>query len=314
MRGKTCASTGFFSVGALRSGAMSDSLPQLVGHLCHGRALIAGFTLLCALHVAPALAVSPTPDSTVASACVKTVRWEAAQPPYNLRDENGEKRGYYADLLTLALQRLGCEARFVDMPWGRGIHELEAGRLDIVTGLLQNPERDRFAWFTRGVNFAPNRLYLSAEAHRRYPGLTSLADLRATDLKIGVETGAMYSREYNALLADPAFRERLYPAPDRPRAWRMLARHRLDGVVSDDATALLEGFPLLPSDSGVSGVLLLSAEPARIGVSRLRNDESFVRRLDDALGDLIADGTAARLRERYVPCETDPRTMGCMER
>jgi polar amino acid transport system substrate-binding protein len=247
------------------------------------------------------------------AACVKSVRWEATQAPYNVVLADGRRGGYYADVVVEALRRLGCEARLVDMPWGRGMHELETGRLDINTGLLRTPEREAFAHFTRGINFAPNRLYLSARARSRYPHLAQIGDLIGTDLHIGVETGARYGPAYNALLADPAFVERLSVTPDRQKAWEMLARDRLDGVISDDVMARVVGLPKQPPERGVQVVMTLSAEPARVALSRRSVSADFAQRFDAVLQAMIDDGTAVRLREQYVPCRTDPVTMGCTD-
>ena len=41
------------------------------------------------------------------------------------------------------------------------------------------------------------------------------------------------------------------------------------------------------------------------------HDEAFVARFDAAIESMIADGSLLRLRERYVPCPTDPSTLGC---
>lgn len=127
--------------------------------------------LLAALVAADAVPAAET--------CLRTVRWEAAQPPYNLRLPDGRQGGYYADLVVEILRRMGCQARLLDMRWPRGLVELQAGRLDIMAGMLSSPEREAFARFTRSVNLSPNRLYLSGSARRRYPALRTLADVRA---------------------------------------------------------------------------------------------------------------------------------------
>jgi polar amino acid transport system substrate-binding protein len=246
----------------------------------------------------------------VASACSRTVRWEL-QPPYGVLLASGERGGYYTDVAREALSRMGCTATLVDMPWPRGLKELADGRLDVMPGMLRNRERSRFARFSRGINLSPNLLFLSAEAARRVP-LRSLADLRGSNLKIAIETGAYYSAEYAALLTDPRFAARLHAVPDRERAWRMLASGRIDGVISDQASALVAGVPLQPAADDVRPVLVLSSVPARIAFSRRSTDAAFVARFDAAVGSMIADGTLQRLRERYVPCPTDPVTLGCV--
>lgn len=242
-------------------------------------------------------------------ACTKTVRWEL-QPPYGILDAEGQRTGYYIEVAREALARMGCRAVLVEMPWARGLRELEDGRLDLLPGTLANAERRRFARFSRPINLSPNLLFLSARASRYHP-LKNLGEIRGTDLRIAMEAGAYYSAEYWALLSDPAFKARLHPVPDRERAWRMVAAHRLDGLISDQASALVAGIPLQPGPEDIRPVLVLSSVPSRIAFSRRSNDADFVVRFNATLDAMVADGSLPRLRERYIPCPADPETLGC---
>ena len=205
---------------------------------------------------------------------------------------------------------MGCVPRFVEIPWARALKELAAGRLDIVAGALKTPEREAIAWFSAPINLSPNLLFLQSRAATRYP-LARLADLRHTSLRIGTEPGVHFGAEYGALLDDPAFVARLHVVPDRPRAWRMLNAGRIDGVIADQATAIVSGTELPVLDDRLVPVLVLSAEPAHVMLSRRSIDAGFVARFDAALASMRADGTLERLRERWIPCDTDPDTLGC---
>ena len=242
-------------------------------------------------------------------ACTKRLRWEL-QPPYGTLDATGARTGYYIEVAREALARLGCRAVIVEMPWARGLRELEQGRLDLLPGAISTPERSRYARFSRPVNLSPNLLFLTAAAARRHP-LRSLGEVRGTDLRIAMEAGAHYSDEYAGLLGDPAFRSRLHAVPDRQRAWRMLASGRLDGLISDQGSALVAGVPFQSGPEDIRPALVLSAQPARIAFSRLTTDADFLRRFDRALESMIEDGSLLRLREHYIPCPVDPETLGC---
>jgi polar amino acid transport system substrate-binding protein len=244
-----------------------------------------------------------------AEACIKTVRWEL-QPPYGVRLEDGSRGGYYADVVKEALRRMGCETRFVDLPWARGLRELQEGSIDIVAGVLATPERAAYARFSRPINLSPNLLFLRHRALQEKQ-LTQLSGVMGTNWTIGVEASAAYSLDYIRLQSNPEFRKRLHFIPDRARGWRMLATGRIDGLIADEASGLVEGLPMQPSDAPVSAVLQMSAMPAHVALSRVSIDENFVRRLDAAITSMVTDGTMATLRERYIPCKTDLVTLGC---
>ena len=248
-------------------------------------------------------------QATADAPCTPSVRW-VEYAPYGVRGDGGEKTGYYADVVSEALRRMGCAPRFVQIPWARALKELAAGRLDVVAGALKTPEREAFVWFSTPINLSPNLLFLQSRVAQRYP-LARLADLRSTSLRIGTEPGAHYGAEYAALLDDPDFVARLHVVPDRPRAWRMLNADRLDGVIADQATAIVSGTELPRLGDRLVPVLVLSAEPAHVMLSRRSIDAGFVARFDAALATMRADGTLERLRERWIPCDTDPGTLGC---
>ena len=254
-------------------------------------------------------AVAARPFAAADPDCSPSVRW-VEYAPYGVRGENAENSGYYADVVTEALRRMGCAPRFVEIPWARALNELAAGRLDIMAGALRTAEREAFAHFSTPINLSPNLLFLQGRAATRYP-LARLADLRHTSLRIGTEPGVHFGEEYGALLEDPAFAARLHVVPDRPRAWRMLNAGRLDGVIADQATAIVSGTGLPELDDRLVPVLVLSAEPAHVMLSRRSVDATFVARFDGALASMRADGTLERLRERWIPCDTDPVTLGC---
>ena len=243
------------------------------------------------------------------SECAPRVRWEH-YPPYGMAGPDGTPTGYYSDVVAEALRRMGCAPRWVQMPWARGLRELADGRLDVMAGALRTPQREAFARFSTPINLSPNLLFLSGRAAARYP-LATLADLRRTPLRIGTEPKVHYGEDYARLLRDPAFVARLHVVPDRPRGWRMLQAGRLDGIIADQATAYVSGTDLRDLQDRLVPVLVLSSEPAHVMLGRRSVDADFARRFDAALATMRADGTMERLREQWIPCDTDPETMGC---
>lgn len=253
-----------------------------------------------AVGAAPVVAADAEP-------CRLSVRWEQ-QPPYGVRMPDGRRSGYYAEAVREAARRIGCEVDFIEMPWARGLHELETGRLDVMAGVLKTPERERIARFTRPINLSPNLLLVEQAAARAWP-LRKLDALADTPLRVGVESGAFYGPDYQRLLAEPRFVTHLHTVIDRPRGWRMLREGRLDGIIADQGSALVEGLGL-PTGRRLVPVLVISAMPAHVMVGRHR-DASLVTRLDAAFDAMVAEGWLPQLREAWIPCAADPVTLGC---
>ena len=240
-------------------------------------------------------------------ACVLEARW-SPQAPYWVAQPDPGPSGYLAEALRELARRRGCELRFVEMPWARGIAEMRAGRVDLMAGAVRTPEREAFAWFSRPMNRSPVVLVLRASVPRtvRIPTLAALAE---TTLSIGVQPGAVYSAEYGRLLDDPRFAARLHPVSRPKNAWKMLEEGRLDGLLTDEVSAITA-----EAESGgrlaLRQALVVSTEPSRLMVGRYVGLDTAVA-LDATLGAMIEDGYLPRLRDAWIACTTDPATMGC---
>jgi len=247
--------------------------------------------------------------SAQAANCVKTVRWYD-DVPYSFKDPQGEIRGFSVDLMREALRRMGCTAKFVEMPWARALVELEAGRLDILTGALRKPERERYAWFSRPINRSPNVLFVHKNAAALY-SINKLADLSGTNFRLGTQIGVTYGAEFDALSQNPEFAARLTPLSLRKSAWKMMELGRLDGIIADEVTALTELQQLGLSKDIAKSSVVVSAEPSMIAMSRKSVTEDFVKGFDRTLGGMLSDGKYREIRELYVPCSTSVETVGC---
>lgn len=244
-----------------------------------------------------------------AAPCQKSVRWYD-DVPYSYRTADGQLAGLNVDLVREALSRMGCEARFVELPWARALAELEAGRLDILPGALKTVDRERFAYFSRPVTRSPNVLFVSKAAARKYR-IQRLADVIDTDFRLGVQLGVVYGLEYKALLDNPQFKARLNPVTLRRNAWAMIDMGRLDGLIADETTGLVELEQLGLTQAMVKTKVVTSGEPALIAIGKASNNAEFVEAFDKALARMLAEGRFKAIREKHVPCPASADQLGC---
>lgn len=244
-----------------------------------------------------------------ATECVKSVRWRH-DPPYSLRAPDGSVSGLNPELVRAALGRMGCRAEFVEMPWARALIELEAGRLDILPGALKTREREAFAWFSRPTNRSPNVLFVSKAARQRYK-LRTLSDIVGTDFRLGAQIKVNYGPEYAELLPTREFGARLTFLTDRLGAWRMIDAGRIDGLIADEITALIEITALGLGDAIVATDVVVSDEPAHIALSRRSIDPAFFERFNQALEGMAKDGTLRSHAQRFLPCKVPVGGIGC---
>lgn len=244
-----------------------------------------------------------------AQACVKTVRW-FDDAPYAYRGADGQLLGFDVEITRAALKQLGCEARWVDMPWARALIELKAGRLDVLPGAFQRPEREAYAYFSRPVIRSRNVLFVRRAVAGRYP-IRQLSDLLGTDFRLGAQIGVSYGPSYDALMGNPAFRARITPVNAARNAWQMMERDRLDGLISDEISGLMDLDELGMRTTVVKTPVVVSDDPSRIAFSKSTNDAAFVRAFDQALQSMLADGRYRDIAQRTLPCPVSIEKLGC---
>jgi polar amino acid transport system substrate-binding protein len=232
-----------------------------------------------------------------AAACVKSVRW-SEDPPFSMRLPNGRIGGVIVDLHEALLQRMGCRAQLVEMPFARALAELQLGRLDLLPSTFDRPERRSYARFSQPTLQIRNLLFVRREDLAKLRG-QSLAQLVAGGWRIGAQVGVVYGPAFAELLKDPAAAAKLVTVPQRQGLWQMLERSRIDAVPADELTGPMELQTLGFSARIVASPLVLSTEGAGTAFSRLSTDEAFVQRFNATLETMKADGSYAALLARY---------------
>lgn len=241
--------------------------------------------------------------------CVKTVRW-SDDPPYSFKSADGDVMGLNAEIVRAALKTMQCEPRFVELPWARALRELEQGRLDILPGALRTPEREKFAFFSRPVNRSPNVLFVTKGAGSRYK-LKALADIAGTGFRLGAQIGVAYGPDYDAQIKTAVFLAQITPVTSRRSAWKMMELDRLDGLIADEVTALVELQQMGLSETIVKTDIVVSGDAAMFALSQASLTPEFVLQFDRSLNAMMADGRYKKIREKYVPCIASVSKLGC---
>lgn len=241
--------------------------------------------------------------------CVKTVRW-FDDAPYSFRGTDGVIQGISVDLSRIVLTQMGCQVKWVEMPWARALLELEQGRLDVLPGALRKPERDAFAHFSRPFNRSPNVLFMHPSAAEKYRP-KQLSDLAGTDFRLGAQIGVSYGPGYEALMKNTGFKSRVTPITLRRGAWQMIEKNRIDGLIADEMTGLLELQQLGLSHLVAKTRILVSGEPALVAFSKKSVDANFVARFNAVFSELLEDGRYKDTLQKYLPCPVSVEKLGC---
>lgn len=275
--------------------SISTTVVEILMHPMRNLAISVGMAVVCC--------------TTQAQVCLKSVRWYS-DIPYAFRGTDGQIQGLDIDIARTALKQMGCEVKFVEMPWARALFELEQGRLDILPGALIKPEREVFAYFSRPTNRSPNVLFMRKSSAEKY-NIKQLSDLLGTNFRLGTQIDVSYGASYDTLLQNPEFQAHLTPLTMRQSGWKMIGRDRIDGLIADEISGLLELQQLGLTDVVAKTRIVVSVAPAMFAFSKKTNTMEFVTAFNAVFGAMIADGRYKMIAQRYLPCTVSAESLGC---
>ncbi len=237
-------------------------------------------------------------QGALASACELRTTWKH-DPPYQYEDEQHRLTGLEIEVARAALGRIDCQLIAVELPFARAMAELEAGRVDLVPGVLPRPDRERYALFSLPGLRTRNLVFVRSDLE---PGQrpNSMDELRASALRLGVERGTAYRAELKARLDRPGQERRLEEATSLEGLLRMLQMRRIDAFVADEySTSFLArqlGLAAVPQATPI----VIDDDAPVFAFSRLHVKPALVERFNAALQALQRDGTLKRLENQFL--------------
>lgn len=251
-------------------------------------ALMAGaFMIGCGKKEEPAKpAVAPAPAPAAAAIVVGL---DDHFPPMGFRDEKNEIVGFDIDLAKEAAKRLGVQVTFKPIDWSAKEAELSGKRIDVLwNGLTITEERKANILFTKP--------YLE---NRQIVVVTEKSPIKTkAELKgkvVGVQDG---SSAVDAVQKDEkaakAIKE-LKKFADNVTALMDLSAGRLDAIVVDEVV----GRYYIAKKAGEYRVLDEHFGTEDYGIGTRKDDTDLMNKIQKAMDDMKADGTAATISTKW---------------
>lgn len=251
--------------------------------LCLMAGLMAAMVLTgCGKKEEPA-AVAPAPAKAI------VIGLDDNFPPMGFRDEKNELVGFDIDLAKEAGKRLGATVSFKPIDWNAKEAELNGNRIDVLwNGLTITEERKARILFTKP--YLENRQIIVVT--EKSP-IKTKAEL--TGKVVGVQDG---SSAVDAIQKDAATAKsikELKKFGDNVTALMDLSAGRLDALVVDE----IVGRYYTGKKPGEYRVLEENFGTEDYGVGTRKSDTELSAKLDKALDDMKADGTAAKISTQW---------------
>ncbi|MGH1392299.1 MAG: substrate-binding periplasmic protein, partial [Aeromonas jandaei] len=92
--------------------------------------------------------------------------------PFSYRNEQHQLQGLDIELLNAILQRADYQARFIEMPWTRVLHELEFGTVQLAMSANITTERQQYARFSHAYREEETVIIIRKEDEERWRTIT----------------------------------------------------------------------------------------------------------------------------------------------
>jgi polar amino acid transport system substrate-binding protein len=214
---------------------------------------------------------------------------EGAYPPFNQIDTSGNVIGFDVDIARALCENMGAECTIVTQDWDGIIPGLLAKKYDaIVASMSITDERKKAVAFTD--HYYSNSLRFVAKKG---------SDIDPADLK-GKAIGAQRATISGSYLEDNLKNVvdiKLYDTQEN--AYLDLSADRVDAVLAD----MLVNYEWLKSDEGQGFEFKGEAVDVddRIGIALRKQDTELVKRFNEALAAIRADGTYDKINAKYFP-------------
>ena len=253
-------------------------------------ALVAStFLIACGKKEEPAPAAAPAPAPAPAAAAAIVIGLDDHFPPMGFRDEKNEIVGFDIDLAREAGKRLGVEVTFKPIDWSAKEAELNGKRIDVLwNGLTITEERKANILFTKP--YLENRQIIVVPEKS---AINTKAELK--DKVVGVQDGSSAVDAVNRDAETAKGLKELKKFSDNVTALMDLSAGRLDAIVVDE----IVGRYYVAKKPGEYRVLEENFGTEDFGVGVRKDDTELMGKIDKALNDMKADGTAATISTKW---------------
>jgi cystine transport system substrate-binding protein len=223
----------------------------------------------------------------IQDAGVLKIGTEGTYKPFTFHDEDGtgELTGFDVEVATAVAEELGVKAEFKETQWDAIFAGLDSGRFDVIANQVSiNEEREAQYDFSTPYTISPGVIVVKSDDD----SITSFEDLR------GKRTAqSLTSNWYEVAKENGAKTEGV---EGWAQAVTLLKQGRVDATVNDVLTFL--DWQKTEGDDSLK-IAVESEDVSRNALTFRKGGDDLVAAVDKALADLTANGTLAKISEKY---------------
>jgi ABC-type amino acid transport substrate-binding protein len=210
------------------------------------------------------------------------IRASETYRPFSMKDENGFAVGIDTVFMSRVLKSIGCDSRFVFMPWKRGLYALEQGDVDILPSASYTEARAKYGLFSIPYrNDVIGFVVRNGDAKRIE--LSSLDDVIDRNLVIGHVRGAYRGAAFQKFINSPEGAMHVSDVSVGLHALQLLLVDRVDLLLGIPAAYLAQAQQQGYGDSVEEHPFILGREPVRLMFSAKNISPELVSKINEAI-------------------------------
>jgi len=225
---------------------------------------------------------------TIKDKGVINIGLEGTYPPFSFVDADGKLTGFEVELSEALAKELGVKAKVQPTKWDGILAALESKRLDVVVNQVTiSDERKKKYDFSKPYTISGiQALILKKNAE-------SLNIKQAADLA-GKKVGVGLGTNYEQWVKQDVPKAEVLTYEDDPSKFADLRNGRIDAILIDRLAAL--EYAQKAKDTELAGDAFSRLES---GVALRKGEPELLAAINKAIDKLKADGTLAKLSEKY---------------
>jgi polar amino acid transport system substrate-binding protein len=251
--------------------------------------------------LATVLLMTAPPAPAAGFTCPALTRVGISDLGYSAFQEHGAYRGTSVDVVAELGRRTGCQFRIEWYPRERLFVQFANGRLDMAMGSLRNPDRDRTgSWIP--YTYTQFELLVKRESGGNFRSLAEFVD--GSTARLNVTRGISYPPPVHTQLERLQKQGRLEYVSDYEVVFKKIIAGRAEGTLAPPVIHRLHVQRFRLADK-------LTAQPiaewprkmAGVYLSYANVPREAQHVFASAIYDIVADGTAQKIYERYLGAE-----------
>ncbi len=208
--------------------------------------------------------------------------------PMGFRDENNEIVGFDIDLAKAAGEKMGKDVVIQPIDWSAKESELNSGRIDLIwNGYTFTDERKEKVLFTK-----PYLANAQVIVTLKDSTIEKLDDLKGKNVGLQAQSSASDALKSAPIASDI---KQVTEYKDNVLALSDLKNGRVDAVVIDEV--VIDYY--MTKEPDTYKILKESLAPEEYAVGVKKGNDALLKEVQKALDELIADGTAAKISEKW---------------